>query len=92
MADGWRKCRNWHAGGQVAQHVRVPIYEESWYPFDAGSFGFDFAASERCYLSPSARYVIGIAVANLALWDQVAHGVEQWCAKHEHLQIGAKAE
>lgn len=51
----------------------------------AGSFGFDFVATEWCYHRPSSRYVVRIAVADLAtsLWDQVAQAVAQWWVEHE---------
>ena len=51
----------------------------------AGSFGFDFAATEWCHDTTSDRYAVRIAVPDLptALWDEVAHAVSRWWSARE---------
>ena len=51
----------------------------------AGSFGFDFAATEWFHDAISDRYAVRIAVPDLptALWDEVAHAVSRWWSAHE---------
>jgi hypothetical protein len=46
----------------------------------AGSFGFDFAATEWFHDTLSDRYSIRIAVPDLptALWDDVAEAIAAW--------------
>jgi hypothetical protein len=51
----------------------------------AGSFGFDFGATEWFHDSITDRYLVRIAVPDLptALWDEVAQAVAQWWSGHE---------
>ena len=58
----------------------------------AGSFGFDFAATEWCFHSPSNRYVVRIAIPDLPtpLWDQVTRAVAQWWEEHEQREFARK--
>jgi hypothetical protein len=51
----------------------------------AGSFGFDFGATEWFRDTIRNRYVVRIAVPDLPtlLWDQVAHAIVQWWLVHE---------
>jgi hypothetical protein len=62
----------------------------------AGSFGFDFAATEWFYDSITDRYLVRIAVPDMptALWDEVARAIAQWWSgrerrsSHTRLPIG----
>ncbi|WFU37918.1 hypothetical protein QA640_26100 [Bradyrhizobium sp. CB82] len=51
----------------------------------AGSFGFDFGATEWFHDTTCDRYVVRIAVPDLPtpLWDEVAHAVAHWWSSHE---------
>jgi hypothetical protein len=51
----------------------------------AGSFGFDFAATEWFHDATNDRYAVRIAVPDLptAQWDEVAHAVARWWSAHE---------
>ncbi|MCP3465920.1 hypothetical protein [Bradyrhizobium sp. CCGUVB23] len=51
----------------------------------AGSFGFDFGATEWFHDTISNRYVVRIAVPDLPtpLWDEVAQAVARWWSSHE---------
>ncbi len=51
----------------------------------AGSFGFDFAATEWFHEATCDRYLVRIAVPDLptTLWDEVAHAVARWWSAHE---------
>jgi len=51
----------------------------------AGSFGFDFGATEWFHDRSRDRYAIRIAVPDLptALWDEVAEAVARWWSAHE---------
>jgi hypothetical protein len=57
----------------------------------AGSFGFDFGASEWFYHSIGNRYAVRIAVADLPtkLWDQVAEAAAQWWSRYENRSLPA---
>lgn len=51
----------------------------------AGSFGFDFGATEWFHDSITDRYLVRIAVPDLptALWDEVAEAIAQWWSRRE---------
>ncbi|MGV7215869.1 hypothetical protein [Bradyrhizobium sp. UFLA05-112] len=51
----------------------------------AGSFGFDFGATEWFHDTTSNRYVVRIAVPDLPtpLWDEVAQAVARWWSSRE---------
>jgi len=51
----------------------------------AGSFGFDFAATEWFHNSATDRYSVRVAVPDLptALWDDVARAIARWWCTHE---------
>jgi hypothetical protein len=51
----------------------------------AGSFGFDFGATEWFHDRSRDRYAIRIAVPDLptALWDEVAEALARWWSAHE---------
>lgn len=51
----------------------------------AGSFGFDFGATEWFHDSITDRYLVRIAVPDLptALWDEVAGAIAQWWSRRE---------
>jgi len=51
----------------------------------AGSFGFDFAATEWFHEATSDRYLVRLAIPDLptALWDEVAHAVARWWSAHQ---------
>jgi hypothetical protein len=55
----------------------------------AGSFGFDFGATEWFRDTIRNRYVVRIAVPDLPtpLWDQVAQAVVQWWSVHEEQKL-----
>jgi hypothetical protein len=57
----------------------------------AGSFGFDFAATEWFHDATCDRYAVRIAVPDLptALWDEVAHAVSSWWSAHEGREASA---
>lgn len=50
----------------------------------AGSFGFDFVATEWFSDSQSGRYMIRIAVPDLPtlLWDQILNAIARWICSH----------
>ena len=50
----------------------------------AGSFGFDFAATEWFQHSTTKRYSVRVAVADLptGLWDDLSRAVASWWATH----------
>jgi hypothetical protein len=58
----------------------------------AGSFGFDFGATEWFFHHVSNRYAVRIAVADLptALWDKIAGSVVQWWLRYD--RQGSPAE
>jgi hypothetical protein len=51
----------------------------------AGSFGFDFGATEWFHDSITDRYLVRIAVPDLptALWNEVAEAIAQWWSRRE---------
>jgi len=51
----------------------------------AGSFGFDFGATEWFHDSITDRYLVRIAVPDLptALWDEVAKAIARWWSGRE---------
>lgn len=51
----------------------------------AGSFGFDFGATEWFHDRSRDRYAVRIAVPDLptVLWDEVAHAAARWWSAHE---------
>jgi hypothetical protein len=51
----------------------------------AGSFGFDFAATEWFHHSTTDRYSVRVAVPDLptAIWDELAGGIAQWWSAHQ---------
>jgi hypothetical protein len=51
----------------------------------AGSFGFDFGATEWFHDSITDRYLVRIAVPDMptALWDEVAEAIAQWWSLRE---------
>jgi hypothetical protein len=51
----------------------------------AGSFGFDFAATEWFYNSTTDRYSVRIAVSDLptAIWDDLVEATAQWWSAHQ---------
>jgi hypothetical protein len=50
----------------------------------AGSFGFDFGATEWFHDTISNRYLVRVAVPDLptALWDEVANAIAAWWSSH----------
>jgi hypothetical protein len=51
----------------------------------AGSFGFDFAATEWFHHSTTDRYSVRVAVPDLptAIWDELAGGIAKWWSAHQ---------
>jgi hypothetical protein len=51
----------------------------------AGSFGFDFAATEWCQSSARGGYSVRVSVPDLptVLWDDVIQGVGEWWKAHQ---------
>jgi hypothetical protein len=51
----------------------------------AGSFGFDFAATEWCQSSATGGYSVRLSVPDLptTLWDDVLQGVAEWWSAHQ---------
>jgi hypothetical protein len=50
----------------------------------AGSFGFDFAATEWFHSPATGQYNVRVAVPDLptALWDDITHAVARWWLRH----------
>lgn len=59
-------------------HAGLPIQH-------AGSFGFDFAATEWFHDATSGRYSVRIAVADLPTerWDELTAAIATWWARHQ---------
>jgi hypothetical protein len=57
----------------------------------AGSFGFDFAATEWFHNSTTDRYSVRVAVPDLptALWDDLTRAVARWWMTHQHSCVAA---
>ncbi|MCK1515906.1 hypothetical protein IVB22_25770 [Bradyrhizobium sp. 190] len=51
----------------------------------AGSFGFDFAATEWFHNSTTDRYSVRIAVSDLptAIWDDLTEAIARWWSTHQ---------
>jgi len=51
----------------------------------AGSFGFDFAATEWFHDTLSDRFMIRIAVPDLptSLWDDISKAIAKWWSEHD---------
>ena len=51
----------------------------------AGSFGFDFAATEWFHDATTGRYSVRVAVADLptALWDELTQAIADWWSAHQ---------
>jgi hypothetical protein len=56
----------------------------------AGSFGFDFGATEWFHDTTSHRYLVRVAVPDLAtpLWDEVAKAIAGWWSAREGQSAG----
>lgn len=71
-----------------ARDVATALSEDlghAGYPIrHAGSFGFDFAATEWFCESSTGRYSVRIAVPDLpgALWDELARVIARWWIEH----------
>jgi hypothetical protein len=57
----------------------------------AGSFGFDFAATEWFHDPSTDRYCVRVAVPDLptALWDDLTRAVAEWWVTHQYRSVAA---
>jgi hypothetical protein len=51
----------------------------------AGSFGFDFAATEWFHDATTGRYSVRVTAADLptALWDELTQAIADWWSAHQ---------
>lgn len=70
---------------QVAAEMSDDLRRAGFPIRHAGSFGFDFAATEWFHDSTTGRYSVRIAVADLptALWDDLTEAVARWWVASE---------
>jgi hypothetical protein len=59
--------------------------------FHAGSFGFDFAATEWFHNHTTDRYSVRVAVPDLptGLWDDLTRAIAQWWITHQPTLVAA---
>jgi hypothetical protein len=71
-------CSQFEVGDDDLRRAGLPLRH-------AGSFGFDFGATEWFRDTSCNRHVVRIAVPDLPtlLWDQVARAVVEWWSAHE---------
>jgi hypothetical protein len=69
----------------LAEHLSSDLSKTGLPIRHAGSFGFDFGATEWFHDSISDRYLVRIAVPDLptALWDEVAQAIAQWWSRRQ---------
>jgi hypothetical protein len=69
---------------ELADHLSNDLSEIGLPVRHAGSFGFDFVATEWFLDSESGRYMIRIAVPDLPtlLWDQILKAIARWTYSH----------
>jgi hypothetical protein len=76
---------------QLARELSADIAETGMPLRHAGSFGFDFGASEWFHDTSSDRYLVRIAVPDLPtlLWDEVAKAIAGWWSARERTSLMA---
>jgi hypothetical protein len=59
----------------------------------AGSFGFDFAATEWFHNATTGRYSVRIAVPDLPsdIWDQLTTAIAEWWSAHQDRAVAASS-
>jgi hypothetical protein len=69
----------------MAEHLSTDLSKMGLLIRHAGSFGFDFGATEWFHDSITDRYLVRIAVPDMptALWDGVAQAIAQWWSLRE---------
>jgi hypothetical protein len=68
---------------QLAEELSTDLASTGLPIRHAGSFGFDFAATEWFHDSSGDRYLVRIAVPDLPtlLWDEIAKAIADWWAR-----------
>jgi len=69
---------------QLAEALSTDLAKAGMPLRHAGSFGFDFAATEWFHDTSRDRYLVRIAVPDLPtlLWDEIAKAIANWWARH----------
>jgi hypothetical protein len=73
------------AARQAAAALSHDLGEKGFPIRHAGSFGFDFAASEWFHNATTGRYSVRIAVPDLPseIWDELSAAIAEWWSAHQ---------
>ncbi|MCK1653997.1 hypothetical protein IVA88_21515 [Bradyrhizobium sp. 149] len=80
-----RRALNEATARQAAEDMSRDLSGEGFPIRHAGSFGFDFAATEWFHDATTDRYSVRVAVPDLPteLWKDVAAAIARWWARHQ---------